>query len=146
MNEVRLAETDSEIAACYPVMAQLRPQVGEESFLPRVRAQMDRGYRLACVRDGEGTVVALAGFRIGLSLSWGTYLYVDDLITDSGRRSQGFGARLLRWLMDYGARQGCGQLHLDSGMQREDAHRFYAREGMARAAYHFSIALEPPQF
>ena len=36
---------------------------------------------------------------------------------------------------------GCAQLHLDSGVQREKAHRFYFREGMGVNAYHFRIEL-----
>ena len=31
--------------------------------------------------------------------------------------------------------------HLDSGLQRRDAHRFYAREGMAASGYHFAVKL-----
>ena len=34
--------------------------------------------------------------------------------------------------------ESCRQLHLDSGIQREETHRFYEREGISRAGFHFA--------
>jgi GNAT superfamily N-acetyltransferase len=133
---IRPARTEKEIAACYPVMRELRPQISENEFVCRVRSQEGGGYRLALVEDGGG-IVAVAGFRIGENLAWGRFLYVDDLVTSEKCRSQGYGARLLSWLRHCAVAEGCQQLHLDSGMQREDTHRFYEREGMSRAGLHF---------
>ncbi|MGD8690350.1 MAG: GNAT family N-acetyltransferase, partial [Gammaproteobacteria bacterium] len=44
---------------------------------------------------------------------------------------------LLDWLVGYAASNGCDQLHLDSGTQRKDAHRFYEREGLDMTSLHF---------
>jgi hypothetical protein len=33
-------------------------------------------------------------------------------------------------------------LDLDSGVERRDAHRFYLREGLEVAAYHFVVQLQ----
>ena len=128
--------TDNEIAACYPVMRELRPHVPESEFVARVRRQEKSGYRLAVV-EVENEIVALAGFRIGESLAWSRFLYVDDLVTAAKHRSKGVGAQLLSWLCDDAVAENCRQLHLDSGMQSEDAHRFYAREGMSKGGFHF---------
>ena len=133
---IRIAITDAEIAACYPVMRELRPHIAEDQFLSRVRGQEDAGYRLAFVRESDA-LVAVAGFRIGENLAWGRFLYVDDLVTLPAQRSKGHGARLLSWLKEYAAKEGCRQMHLDSGIQRKDAHRFYEREGMTMAGFHF---------
>ncbi len=139
--KIRLANTDQDLAACYPVMRELR-QVEESEFVSRVRIQEKDGYRLAMVEDG-GHVVGVAGFRIAVSLAWGRFLYVDDLVTSGRQRSQGYGAKLLSWLRDYAIAEGCQQLHLDSGLQRVDAHRFYEREGMSKGAFHFAMQLLP---
>lgn len=53
---IRIATTDSEIAACYPVMRELRPHIEEDQFLSRVRSQENTGYRLAFVQQTEGVV------------------------------------------------------------------------------------------
>jgi len=133
---IHLATTDAEIAACYPVMRELRPYIAEEQFLSRVRSQEDAGYRLAYIEERTG-VVAVAGFRFGETLAWGRFLYVDDLVTLPGQRSKGHGAKLLSWLKEQAEKEGCEQLHLDSGIQRKEAHRFYEREGMTMTSFHF---------
>lgn len=140
--EIHTAKSDTEIAACYPVMAELRPHLAEETFVERVRSQERQGYRLAYLTDPSAPV-AVAGFRIGESLAWGRYLYVDDLVTASNQRSRGYGTALLSWLTEFAAEAGCHQLHLDSGIQRKEAHRFYEREGMQTASYHFVKTVVP---
>lgn len=135
---IHLVESDEQIAACYPVMRELRPHVPEADFVARVRAQQRCGYRLVCAAESS-VPVAVAGFRIAENLAWGRFLYVDDLVALPANRSRGHGAALLAWLARFAVDQGCAQLHLDSGVQREDAHRFYGREGMALSSYHFSM-------
>jgi len=138
--EIRPASTDADIAACFPVMVQLRPRLAAGEFVARVRAQMEQGYRLAALREA-GAVRAVAGYRTGLNLAWGRFFYVDDLVTAADARSRGHGRVLLAWLEGEARRLGCDQLHLDSGRQRADAHRFYAREGLDSGSLHFMKTL-----
>jgi GNAT superfamily N-acetyltransferase len=139
---IRVATTDVEIADCFPVMRELRPHIAENQFLSQIRSQMNSGYRLAFVQDTDG-VVAVAGFRVGENLTWGRFLYVDDLVTLPAHRSKGYGTRLRSWLKEVAATESCKQMHLDSGIQRKDAHRFYEREGMAIAGFHFVENVAP---
>ncbi|WP_298821421.1 GNAT family N-acetyltransferase [Chloroflexus sp.] len=131
-----LATADNEIAACYPVMRELRPHLEEATFVARIRQQMAQGYHLAAVWVA-GEVVAVTGFRVSENLAWGRFLYVDDLVTCSDCRSCGYGAALLTWLKKQAVAERCDQLHLDSGVWRKDAHRFYEREGMRLSSFHF---------
>jgi GNAT superfamily N-acetyltransferase len=133
---IRIAESDREIAACLSVMQVLRPQVDAGTFVERVRRQGRAGYRLA-YRCSDGPPLAVAGFRLAENLAWGRFLYVDDLVTLPEQRSAGHGAALLRWLADHARAAGCRELHLDSGVQPQDAHRFYRREGLELSSYHF---------
>jgi GNAT superfamily N-acetyltransferase len=139
--EFAFATTDEEIEACHPVMRELRPQTREETFLAQVRELESGGYRLLALRD-KGALVAVAGFRIGASLAWGPYRYVDDLVTLPDKGSGGYGSALLGWLRTLAKEQGCRELHLDSGIQRQDLHRFYEREGMVKGGHHFFERLE----
>jgi len=139
---IRIATTDTEIADCYPAMRELRPHIAEDQFLSRVRNQEGAGYRLAYIQ-GQNGVVAVAGFRIDENLAWGRFLYVDDLVTLPEHRSKGHGAELLSWLKKQAAKEGCEQMHLDSGIQRKEAHRFYEREGMTMASLHFVEKITP---
>ena len=140
--DIRLAKSEAEVAACYPVMRELRSHLDEASFVGRVRVMEESGYCLVYIREA-GSPVAVAGFRLGESLAWGRFLYVDDLVTLPSHRSRGLGAALLSWLAEFARREGCDQLHLDSGVHRTDAHRFYEREGMKMSGYHFVRLVAP---
>jgi len=138
---IHLASSDNDITACYTVMRELRPHIAQDRFLAQVRRQQSEGYRIAMATEADA-VAAIAGFRIAENLAWGRFLYIDDLVTLPVHRSQGYGAALLSWLREYAAAEGCRQLHLDSGAQRLDAHRFYEREGMTNAGFHFVVRIE----
>jgi hypothetical protein len=51
------------------------------------------------------------------------------------------GGMLLDWLCAHARTQGGGELQLDSGVQRGDAHRFYFARRMTISAYHFRLEL-----
>lgn len=138
--EVREAVTEAEVRAAYPVMRQLRPHLSEEEFVATVGRMRGEGYRLAVARKGS-TPVGAAGFRIQEYLAHGKHLYVDDLVTSGEARSGGVGRAMLGWLEDKARRHGCSSIQLDSGVQRRDAHRFYFRERMTIASYHFGKEL-----
>ncbi len=139
--KIALAVEDEEIQSCYPVMAELRPHVTAEEFLPRVRGQMETaGYKLAYLSDGG--VKAVAGFRVSECLAWGKFVYVDDLVSKEGARSKGYGGQLFDWLVEYARGEGCDQFHLDSGVQRFAAHRFYLAKRMSIEAHHFGLKLK----
>src|SRR5262245_35009665 len=140
MSSIALATTEKQIRSCFPVMAQLRPHVTEPEFVARVKKQQREGYELAFLSDCR-QVKAVAGFRVGNSLAWGKFLYVDDLVTDEVFRSRGHGQQLFDWLVREARKRACDQFHLDSGVQRFGAHRFYLRNRMDILAYHFTLKL-----
>ena len=140
MSRIAILDSDTEIARCYTVMVQLRPHLSEPDFVPRIRRQMEGGYRLAALYVGE-SVKAVAGFRIMENLWAGRQLYVDDLVADEGSRSQGYGGSLFDWLVAHARENACDQLHLDSGVQRFSAHRFYLDKRMQIVSHHFALEL-----
>ena len=140
--QIQPVRTDAEIARCHDVMVQLRPHLTREEFCARARHQIDHcGYELVQLSH-DGEVRAVAGFRVSHNLAWGHYLYVDDLVTDEGARSEGHGEAMLRWLIEQARSLDCDELHLDSGVQRFAAHRFYLRHRMQIASHHFSLSLK----
>lgn len=142
---IRLAKADQEIQSCYLVMSQLRPHIAPADFLPRVKRQAAvAGYQIAFVTDGEVKAVevkAVAGFRISECLAWGKFLYVDDLVSDEAERSKGYGGALFDWLVNHAKEKRCDQFHLDSAVQRFEAHRFYFAKRMIIEGYHFGLKL-----
>lgn len=139
--EIRIVSTEAEIKACFPAFHELRPHLSENDFVAQVQRQMkNHGYVLAYIAN-EGGVVAAAGYRIAEFLAWGRAFYVDDLITLSTARKQGYGGKLLDWLTEKANELSCDQFHLDSGCQRYDAHRLYMSRKMQISSHHFSMAL-----
>lgn len=140
MNQITLASSDSEIAQCFPIMQELRPHLVQAEFVNRIRRLEQYGYRLAYLESG-GNIKAVAGFRISESLALSKFLYVDDLVTTASDRSLGYGEALIDWLVDYAKSHSCQQLHLDSGVQRFAAHRFYFKKRLEITSHHFSLQL-----
>ena len=137
----RLATSDADSQACYPVMVQLRPHHREADFVETVHRMHATGFQLA-MRTHDDRVMAVAGFRVIENLHTGRILYVDDLVTTEDVRSAGHGAALLRWLADYARDHRCLALELDSGTHRHGAHKFYLREGMHISNFHFTLPLK----
>lgn len=140
---ISLALTDSDIARCFAVMAQLRPHLIEADFVDRIRQMQADKFQLAFLEDELGVVRSVAGYRVMEKLHSGRTLYVDDLVTDADSRSKGHGDRLFDWLVARARALGCDEFSLDSGTQRVDAHRFYLRKRMKISAFHFSLPLHP---
>lgn len=141
---IKIAENDQEIADCFQTMKALRPDLAQADFVPLVRELMTYGYQLAYFRDearDKAKVVCVAGFRISKNLFHGKNLYVDDLSTLDGARSKHYGRQILAWLRNLAIAQGCKAIHLDSGVQRHRAHKFYLNQNMDIVAHHFTEKL-----
>jgi len=137
-DRINIARGEQEIASCYAVMAELRPHVRGDEFVPTVRRLEEvAGFRLAYLTDGG--VKAVAGFRISEWLAGGRYLEVEDLVVKGVERSKGYGGELFDWLVAHAAENGCSQVRLVSRVSRTDAHRFYLGKGMKLEAHYFSL-------
>lgn len=133
---VDLNPSDPRLPQAWGVLSELRPHRDAAAMDAVYAASHDHGYRITAVFV-DGACVAVAGWRIGTNMHLGRNLYVEDLVTSAARRSGGHGAALISHLEAVARDAGCAALHLDSGVQRHDAHRFYFREGMHISSHHF---------
>ena len=134
-----VAET-AWLARAESVHRQLRPQLPPD-YVGRMGEVLAKGAQLALVVDDDA-VLCVALWRVIENTADGRRLYVDDLVSDENRRSQGAGKMMLDWLETQAKAQGCSALTLDSGVQRQRAHHFYFREGMYIASFSFKKALK----
>ncbi|UWX04115.1 GNAT family N-acetyltransferase [Pseudoxanthomonas sp. NC8] len=139
--DIREAGDEAALRAVWPVVAQLRPHLDEETFVAQALRQQAGGWRATVLYDDAGVPRAFAGWRVQEMLANGRFLYVDDLVTDAAARSGGCGKALLDWLKDWARALGCTNLQLDSGTQRIDAHAFYLRERLRITSFHFMTPL-----
>ncbi|QRP48644.1 GNAT family N-acetyltransferase [Amycolatopsis sp. FDAARGOS 1241] len=135
VRELEHPEADDQVVA---LLAHLRPDTADRAGA--VAASVAQGVRYLGAFDEAGRLAGLAGWRV-MSTTRGRVLYVDDLVSDPRMRRRGAGRALLAWLERAGAARGCRTLELDSGVTRNDAHRFYAQAGLSISAFHFSRPL-----
>lgn len=122
------------------VHRQLRPQLPLD-YVGRMREVFASGADMAvCVRDEK--VCGITVFRIIEKTYSGRELYCDDLVTDESMRSTGIGHALMVYMEQVADARGCDCLALDSGTQRQQAHKFYFREGLTVPAFHFSKSIK----
>jgi GNAT superfamily N-acetyltransferase len=127
------------LVAAEGVHRQLRPQIPPD-YAARMKEVFASGGEMAVAIDGS-EVVGIAVFRVLEKTFSGRELYCDDLVTDERRRSTGIGHALIRYMEEVGRERHCDVLALDSGTQRQRAHRFYFREGLPITSFHFSKTL-----
>jgi GNAT superfamily N-acetyltransferase len=127
------------LAAAEPVHRQLRPNLPAD-YAGRMARVFGSGAEMAVALDGE-RVVGVAVFRVIEKTFTGRELYCDDLVTDEAGRSKGAGRAMIAYMESVGRSRGCDVLALDSGTQRQQAHKFYFREGLVVGAFHFSKKL-----
>lgn len=141
MQIIQIANDGGEIsepdwlAAAEQVHRQLRPQVPQPYSESMARIFAGGGRMFVAVDAGK--VVGVAVFRMHENTSAGLHLYVDDLVVDQDARSRGIGRAMLDWLESEARVRGCGVVDLDSGTQRERAHRFYFRAGYTIRTFGF---------
>lgn len=141
MISIAHAETDDQIAATFDVMQQLRPHLERSQYVSLIRSLMaSDGLKLLALSE-EGKVRAVASYRVMNMLYCGSLIYIDDLVSDERARSRGYGAQLISRIKEEGRAIGCSEVQLISRVTREDAHRFYFREGFGIECFHFRTKL-----
>ena len=140
MTNIQLATDPIHIKRCAPVLRELRTFLTEDQIIDRVQQQMTDGYRLAYIEAAD-IVASVAGYRILRNLTYGKFIYADDLVTRADHKRAGYAGQLLEWLCEHARDQGCSFFILDSGVQRFEAHRFYLTHRMDITAHHFARKL-----
>lgn len=133
-------KTDQEIIATQETMLQLRPSLpaNPQEYLGIIKTlQTNKGYILLSLLNQQQQCCAVAGYELTQRLATGSTLYIADFVTDQAQRSKGYGAYLLDFIYKKAQKLNLDGVTLDSGLKREEAHRFYEREGFEKKAYHF---------
>lgn len=144
MNALTINELQSqrEILEAFLIMNQLRTHLDEKTYLDLVTEAKERDmYRLFALYD-QGKIVAVTGFKPMITLYYGRFVWVCDLVTDKNKRSNGYGERLLSYVHKWAKENSYENVALSSGLQRADAHRFYEEKmGYDKVSYVFKKTL-----
>ncbi|NSL50315.1 GNAT family N-acetyltransferase [Calidifontibacillus erzurumensis] len=135
--------TKEEIRKAYSVMKQLRTHLDEQTYLDLVmEAKEKENYKLFALFE-ENTLASVVGFQPMITLYYGRFVWVCDLVTDENKRSKGYGEKLLSFVHQWAKQHHFNTVALSSGLQRLDAHRFYEEKmGYQKVSYVFKKSLE----
>jgi ribosomal protein S18 acetylase RimI-like enzyme len=140
--DIRPARSETELAACFPVMQALRPHLsGPAELVERALRQFEQGYHVLAAWSGDA-VVGAAGYRMQENLIRGRFCYVEDLVGAEDHRRHGVGALLLDAVAVRARAEGIDRLTLDTALDNLLGQRFYFRYGMLPASVRFAKVLD----
>ena len=128
------------LAKAEAIHRQLRTALPAD-YAGKMKRVFAGGARMCVATEGDA-VRGVAVYRVVENTFEGLHLYVDDLVTDERQRSKGVGRALMSHLEKLARAARCESTTLDSGTQRQQAHKFYFREGMVVTSFHFRKPLK----
>ena len=134
---MQIRELDlKELQTVYDVLSQLRVDLSYKEFEDLIYDMRHMEYRMIGIMDAD-ELITYAGVAVQTNLYHKRHLYVFDLITDEKYQGKGYGKMMLDYLVDYAKMGMCENIVLSSGFQREDAHRFYEKNGFDKKSFVF---------
>ena len=125
-----------ELLMAYEVVSQLRTDLSYNEFEDLIYEMRSMEYKMFGVMDAE-KLINYAGVAVQTNLYYRRHLFIFDLVTDEKFRASGYGVMMLEYLHDYAKMSMCKNIVLSSGFQREDAHRFYEKNGFIKKSFVF---------
>ena len=120
IRELNLKELD----IVWEVLSQLRVGLEYDEFENLIYDMRQKEYKMFGIFEGE-ELVTYAGAFIQTNLYHKRHLFIDDLVTYDSVRSRGYGDAMIEYLINYAKVGMCENIVLSSGIQRENAHKFY---------------------
>ena len=122
---IKEMRTKKEWVEAFQIMKELRHHLDEENYLALVEEAIEKDmYRIYALYD-RNQMVAVIGFKPMITLYYGRFVWVCDLVTSEQHRSQGYGEKLLSFVEKWARDNDYESVALSSGLKREEAHRFY---------------------
>ena len=138
--EIRPATFSDEEGALYLLEQLFEPPGGVPPDYTRQRSSAS--FRWAVEQPNADILLAVDGNKaVGLtsvyadiqSLAFGPKCWLQDMVVDKERRSEGIGEQLMAAAEHWARARGLTHIELSSNGRRVDAHRFYERQGFSRA-------------
>ncbi|KXW56703.1 GNAT family N-acetyltransferase [Ferrovum sp. PN-J185] len=118
----------------------LRPNI-PSPYSESMREVFQTGAEMAVAME-DNVLCGLVVFRITTNTMVGRKIYSEDLVADPKAPVKGVGHLMMDYLKEVGRQRGCVSIELESGTQREQAHRFYFKEGFVIKAFGFKQSLK----
>ena len=124
--------TGADASALAKLAGQLGYPTDAAAIRQRLRDINERGAGIVLVAENSnGTTAGTAYVHAEYSMVDEPRAHLADLVVDESFRSAGIGAALLHATESWAREHGLSRMRVNSNVTREDAHRFYRREGYA---------------
>jgi len=138
-DEKGLVINEALLVRAEPIHRHLRPQI-PENYLVRMKEVFATGAEMAVAMEGD-ELCGVVTFRVTTNTMTGKKITNEDLVADPNTRSKGVGKALMDFVKQEGLARGCVSIELESGTAREQAHKFYFREGFTIKTFGFKQPL-----
>lgn len=137
--------TFDDLGAVIPLLEQLWPGVtmDRERLVPVFRKGLESSDQYYFCGEAQGDLIAFCAMTLKNSIKReGPLTLIDELVVDSRARGLGLGEIMLNHAIEWARDRGCTVIELESGNQREAAHRFYLNRGFDQTALFFSRRID----
>ncbi len=134
---MQIRELDlKELYMTYELVSQLRPELSYKEFEDLIYDMRHMDYKMIGIMEKD-KLVSYAGVAVQTNLYHKRHIFVFDLVTDKEYRAKGYGKMMLEYLKDYAKVAMCEKIVLSSGLAREEAHKFYEKNGFEKKSFVF---------
>ena len=138
--EIKQATSKEDFINCFSVVVTFLPSLHLDHYLNQILQMLDETYQLIFTEE-ESKAVAICGYRFITLLHGGKSIYIDNLYTHPSYRGRGHATALLNHLLNEAKMNGIQSVHLDSGQQQGEAHRFYLKHEFNITSQHYLLEL-----
>lgn len=142
MATVKELRSQEDIESAFSIMHQLRNHLDKKTYVELVlEAQIKEQYRL-CALYEKGEIMAVIGFMPMITLNYGRFIWICDLVTDQKQRYLGYGEDLLNYLHQWARENKYTSIALSSGIKQEKTNLFYENKmKYSKVSYVFTKTL-----
>lgn len=131
--------TESDLRSVYELVCELENKALKfEAFEGIYNKNLASDDSILLAAEHENQVVGFLSLFIRPFLHHADLVgTIEELDVRSALRGQKIGTRLIERAIEIARERGCDTLELTSNLWREDAHRFYERNGFTKGSYKF---------
>lgn len=120
-----------------PALAHLCEELGYPATRRQIVARLAAIEAIPCshvlvAEDADGAVIGWLHVALDAQLTHDPCAQIIGLVVDESARGRGIGAELVRSAESWAQTHGTSHVRVRSRIERERAHRFYARAGYTR--------------
>ena len=139
------AACSGDAQALSVLLQQLAPdEAGPDAKLLALRLNESAVNQVVLVAERDGKLLGTCTLNLieHLAHNFARSAILEDVVVDADARGLGIGQALIDKAVERARAWGCYKLALSSNQSREQAHRFYARQGFKPHGISLSLALD----